>query len=196
MKYFNARLWSDKAGFTLVELQVAMAVLLVLASTAMMFTKSALPSMRSDGQARRLVSLFHIARETAISSRRDIEVRFDEQNSTVQMIKRDAGVEVLMETFVFEFDVVFTQFANLPDTPAGFGDESPVEFGDSMTLLFDSEGSLIDETGLPVNGTVFVGIPHVLQSARAITLTGTTGRPRLYRWRASGAVGGGGEWTY
>ncbi len=105
MKFFNTRLWSDKAGFTLMEIQVAMAVLLVIASTSLMFTKSALPSMRADGQARRLVSLFHIARETAISSRRDVEVRFDEQASTVQMIKRDAGVEVLMETFVFEFDV-------------------------------------------------------------------------------------------
>jgi prepilin-type N-terminal cleavage/methylation domain-containing protein len=196
MKFFNTRLWSDKAGFTLMEIQVAMAVLLVIASTSLMFTKAALPSMRADGQARRLVSLFHIARETAISSRRDVEVRFDEQASTVQMIKRDAGVEVFMETFVFEFDVRFTQFPNLPDTPAGYGDDSPVEFGDSTTLLFDSDGSLIDETGLPANGTVFVGMPNVLQSARAITLTGTTGRPRLYRWRASGAPAGGGQWTY
>jgi prepilin-type N-terminal cleavage/methylation domain-containing protein len=197
MNAFNSRVWSDKAGFTLIELQVVMAILLVIASTSMMFTKAALPSMRADGQARRLVALFHIAREAAIATRRDHEVRFDTGTNTVQLIKRDAGVEVLLETFVFEFDVVFTQFPGLTDTPAGYGDGSAVDFGNSTTLLFDSEGSFIDETGLPANGTVFVGIPHVLQSARAITVTGTTGRPRLYRWRGTGGgAGGGGAWTY
>ena len=171
-------------------MQVAIGLLVVLAGTSIMFTQSVLPSVRADGQARRLVSLLQYARETAISSRRDIEVRIDDEASVVRLFRRDAGVEILMETFVFEFGARFVHFPDLGDTPEGYGDESAVDFGNSTTLLYDAEGSLIDETSLPANGTIFVGIGDSILTARAISVTGTTGRPRLYRWRANGTTGG------
>jgi prepilin-type N-terminal cleavage/methylation domain-containing protein len=181
------------SGFTLIELQVAMALLVVLAGSSLMFTSGVLPAMRSDTQARRLVALLNYAREMANSSRRDIEVRFNLGQSTVQLIRRDAGREIPMETFVFEHGVQLRQFPGLGDTPEAYGAKSAVDFGNATTLLFDSEGGLIDETGLPANGTIFVGLPDTLQSARAISVTGTTGRPRLYRWHTDGA--GGGSWA-
>jgi hypothetical protein len=180
------------SGFTLIELQVATALLVVLAGTSLMFTTAVLPSLRTDTQARRLVSLLNFARESAISSRRDIEVRFDLPQQSVQLFRREAGAETLMQTFVFEHGVQLTQFAGLGDTPEGYGAEGPVDFGNSTTLLFEAEGGLSDETGLPANGTIFVGLPDALQSARAISVTGTTGRPRLYRWHTG--AGKGGSW--
>jgi hypothetical protein len=35
---------------------------------------------------------------------------------------------------------------------------------------------------VPVNGTVFVGIPGERNSARAVTVTGASGRAQAYRW--------------
>jgi prepilin-type N-terminal cleavage/methylation domain-containing protein len=182
---------SGTSGFTLIEVQVAMTILVIITGTSLAFMQSTLPALRADGQARRVVALFHYARETAIARRRDVEVRFDEDAHTITLIRRDAGVEIPMETFVFEYGVQFTQFDGLGDTPESFGGTEPVDFGDSTVLLFDAEGSLIDETGLPANGTIFVGLPHVPQSARAISVTGTTGKARLYRWRTAGQAGAG-----
>jgi hypothetical protein len=48
--------------------------------------------------------------------------------------------------------------------------------------MFTSDGSLIDETGIPVNGTVFLGLPPHVQSARGVTVFGGTGRVRGFRW--------------
>lgn len=169
-----------------------MALLVVVAGTSMMFTQSIMPSLRADSQSRRLVALLTYAREAAISSRRDIEVRFDLPANRVRLFRRDAGVEILMETFDFEYGVTFRQFPGLGDTPEAYGGRTVVDFGGSSTLLYNAEGGLVDETDMPANGTIFVGLTNQIQSARAISVTGTTGRPRLYRWRSNG--GGGGSW--
>lgn len=189
------RTWqrTTAAGFTLIELQVAMAMLVVLAGTSLMLTRSVLPSLRADSQARRLVALLQYARESAISTRRDIELRFDVPNNSVQLVRREAGLEVPMERFVFEYGVRFLQLPGTSDTPERYGANEVVDFGDSTTLLYDAEGGLIDETSMPANGTIFVGLPDEVLSARAITVTGTTGRARLYRWRSD--KGGGGSWV-
>jgi hypothetical protein len=88
--------------------------------------------------------------------------------------------------------VRFLQFPGLGDTPEGYGASAAVDFAGSTTLLFNAEGGLIDETEMPANGSIYVGLPEQVQSARAISVTGTTGRPRLYRWHTNAA--GGGSW--
>lgn len=183
---------SREAGFTIVEVLVVVAVLAILGGSSMLLMASTLPSYRADSQARRLIGVLQHARELSIATRRDIEVRINEANDTISLFRRDAGVEILFETFAFEYGVQFMQFHGAGDTPEGFGANGAVDFGNSTVLLFDAEGSLIDETGLPANGTMYTGVPEVASSARAIAVIGTTGRPRLYRWQSDGQ--GGGTW--
>ena len=48
--------------------------------------------------------------------------------------------------------------------------------------MFTTDGTLIDSGGTPINGTVFLSIQNQPESARAVTVLGSTGRVRGYKW--------------
>jgi hypothetical protein len=47
---------------------------------------------------------------------------------------------------------------------------------------FVSNGSLTDKNNNFVNGTIYLGLPNLKGTARAITILGATGRVRPYYW--------------
>jgi len=61
-----------------------------------------------------------------------------------------------------------------------------VDFGAAGSMHFNTDGTLIDGgTGAPINGTIFLVIPNFPRSFRAVTLMGSTGRIRGYRWNGA-----------
>jgi hypothetical protein len=54
-----------------------------------------------------------------------------------------------------------------------------------MPVMFTSDGSLVDNNGDVVNGTIFVGVPSQPQTARAVTVFGVTGLTRTWKWRGN-----------
>ena len=105
--------------------------------------------------------------------------------STLRMLC-DRGHDVHVS---FEGGTKYSLPAGLPDTPDGFGRTQAVDFGAATAVMFTSDGTCIDQTGNPVNGTIFVGLPGRPLSARAITILGGTGRVRGYRWNGQKWVG-------
>jgi hypothetical protein len=78
--------------------------------------------------------------------------------------------------------------AGLPDTPDAFGNTGPIAFGTATVIKFAPDGTLVDQSGQGLNGSVFMAIPNIQGtnlSARAITVLGSTGRVRGYRWDGS-----------
>ena len=63
-----------------------------------------------------------------------------------------------------------------------------MDFGSAQTIAFNSDGMLIDGAGNPVNGTIFLMLPNVPGSLRAVTVLGSIGRVRGYRWNGT-------QWT-
>jgi prepilin-type N-terminal cleavage/methylation domain-containing protein len=177
-------------GFTLVELLFAMSLFVVMSAATVMVTSASLPGIRVDGQARRLMALMQRGRDLAVANRRDVHLRFDTAEHTATIVLMDAGVEKPVETVYLEYHVQFRQFPGLGDTPEEFGAQEVVDFGDAANIIFEPDGSAIDETGTPTNGTVFLGIEGHVEAARAITLMGTTARPRLYRYSKTGGANG------
>ena len=54
-------------------------------------------------------------------------------------------------------------------------------------MVFQSDGEFLDgATFLPINGSVFMGMPGQQSTARAVTILGTTGRVR--GWKSNGNV--------
>lgn len=180
-------------GFTLMELQLALAVFLIVSAMSVAILQAALPSIRVDGQVGRVVGLLQSGRELAISRQRDIEVRFDPPSSAIDLVQIEGdGAEALLQRVVFEYGVTFRQLPGAGDTPDGFGADDLVDFGGAATLRFISDGTFVDGSSVPVNGTVFLGIDGRAETARAITLTGSTARARSYRWNPPGAESAGG----
>ena len=172
----------NERGFTLAELLVVVAIFMTIAAMATALLMSSIVMMRADGEAQRLIGLFQLARETAIMRQRDIELTFDAAANRARLILLDNGAQIPLREISLEYGVAFRQFGGVPDTPDGFGADEAIDFDDAARLIFISDGSLVGADDLPVNGTVFLGIPGRNETARAVTITGATARARVYRW--------------
>jgi hypothetical protein len=135
----------------------------------------------------------NLARETAVAQRRQIDVVCDEDNHVLRLFKKDlppsTGRTLMAET-AFEGGVGFGLPPALPlDTPDQFGKGAAVTFGSgaSQTLVvsFNSDGVLVDGSGNSLNGSIFLMLPHVDASLRAVTVLGSVGRVRGYRWNGT-----------
>jgi hypothetical protein len=129
-----------------------------------------------------VMAILRSARETAIASRRNIRVEFVGTNQ-IRLTRFDVPVgTTVLGTWNFEAGIITIVFAGVPDTPDLFGNATAVSFGGTPTMMFMSDGTFVDANGLPLNGTVFLGLPGRPATARAISIVGATGRIRAYRW--------------
>jgi len=85
----------------------------------------------------------------------------------------------------------------LPDTPMGLGNTQAVSLSQpsgagAWTVMFTTSGALVGTSSTmsldvvgnsnPMNASIFIGIPSIPSSARAVTVLGATGRVRSYTW--------------
>jgi hypothetical protein len=172
----------SERGFSLSETIVATTFCLVVSAMAFATMNAALPSLRVDNQVSRVAGLLRTARETAIARQRDVELRFDVSANRVMIVRHEIEQEVPVEMVALESHVVFTQFEGMGDTPDGYGSNDAVDFGGAQPVFFAADGSVVDAAGIPANGTIFLGIEGRRETARAITITGSTARWRVYKW--------------
>ena len=152
MKSIEApRTANRKRGFTIVELLIAVAVIMILAAMAVFQFRSTLQAADSDAAMRELVTQIRQAREYAISNHRYIQVKFPVSAAglpQIQITQRNdlttafgvetAGANVVMPAVTLESPLVYTLVAGMPDTPDGFGKASAIEFeGDAGGPLWE-----------------------------------------------------------
>ena len=139
-------------------------------------------SLQGDGAMRIVMTQLNTAREQAITQRRNMEVRFVGTN-WLQIVRNDvpAGTTVLADA-ALEGNAQYSLVSGVVDTPDAFGNGSAISFGAALKLLFAPDGTLIDNDGSPINGTVFLSVANIPTSFRAVTVLGATGRVRGYRW--------------
>jgi type II secretory pathway pseudopilin PulG len=173
---------STEAGYSALEMVVTAGIVGVIASIAVFQITQVQPSLTGDGAMRVVMGQLSQAREMAITQRRQMELQFIGIDQ-LQVVRQEfpAGTTVV-SLVVFEGGMQYSLINGIPDTPDAFGRNTPVDFGGAIRVLFNSDGTLIDQTGSPVSGTVFVAIPSQPRSLRAITILGGTGRIRGYRW--------------
>ncbi|HXN22053.1 MAG TPA: prepilin-type N-terminal cleavage/methylation domain-containing protein [Candidatus Dormibacteraeota bacterium] len=186
-------------GFSMVELIVVVAMMFIVMIMAVIGTRTLLPNMRANSGVNQVIQLIRVARHKAISERRITTVSFKTvtinsvQVSEVQLQQVPpawvGGPTVTLATVDLEGGAQLYVFPGLPDTPMGFGNSTPVSFSNPANpaaaipaLQFLSDGSFGTSVGVPINGTVFLGIPGTPSTARAVTILGSTGRVRPYHW--------------
>jgi len=186
-------------GFTFVELLVVIGIIFIVSGMAILQLLPAWRQSQSNAAVDQVKSTLRQARETAISQRRTIAVQFSGNNTislyqfvVVGITSTLAAAPFL--TIPIQANVSFMTFGGMPDTPDTFGvpgGGSGIMFG-SVTggppsgMEFQSDGTFTDGTGIPINGTVFMGITNIPATARAVTVLGNTGRIRGYHGTGAG----------
>jgi type II secretory pathway pseudopilin PulG len=185
-------------GFSTVELLIAMAMTAVISVIAIIQLSAAMRSARSDSAMRIVVDQLRQAREYSIANRRYVAISFPVVAGEAQIVMTQmntltpgaGGVNPVLSTVPLPQPIQFLVIGSLPDTPDGFGNASPIDFGGvaggpAGGMFFQSDGELVDGTAfLPINGSVFIAEQNQAASARAVTVLGTTGRVR--GWKPGG----------
>jgi prepilin-type N-terminal cleavage/methylation domain-containing protein len=197
------KLHTGECGFTIVELVIVVAVIVIISAMAVFQLPSALRNSRSDTALRQIVDQMRQAREYAIANRRYVQISFATVGGLAQLtitqknsLTVGAGIDRVLSVVPIQSPMQFTVFAAKGDTPDGFGNPLPasgivfagVNGGPPTGMYFQSDGELVQAVPpfLPINGTVFLGVAGNPTTARAMTILGTTGRVR--GWNGSGAT--------
>jgi len=181
-------------GFTLIEMMMVVAILGILTGIAVVQLTTTRNMFKGDAAMRVVLSEMNQAREMAITQRRYMRIVFDTTANTVSIVREDTtATTTSLGTWMFEGGAKIQLTAGTGDTPDAFGNSSATAFtsslgtfnsltGQTTVAKFAPDGTLVDWNGNVTNGTIFTGIPNMGPSARAVTILGSTGRVRGYRW--------------
>ena len=181
-------------GFSLIEMMVAVMIILIVSAIAILSLRPNLQQARLDAAMREVLDTFRQAREYSIENRRYVKISFPANNQMqiTQMNTLTAGagaVNPVLTTVTLAPPLIFN-LDGMPDTPDGYGNAGPLVFEGTVNgpvggMVFQSDGEFLDGTTfLPINGSVFLGMPGQQSTARAVTILGTTGRVR--GWKSGG----------
>jgi len=175
----------QESGFTIVEASLVLMIIFIITGIALLDTTGMIPRMHANEALNQAVAQLRNGREQAIAQRRNVEIRFLDENK-IQLVRFDVpGGTTTLSTVSLGNEFTFQVFGGLPDTPDAFGNSGPLDFGGADSLIFLSDGTLVDSNGSPVSGTVFIGLSDHPETARAVTILGATGRVRGYLWTGS-----------
>ena len=207
--------WTPESGYSLIEMMFVVGIMGILAGIAVVQIGASRPGLVGDGGMRVVLSQMNQAREFAIAQRRNTRVTFTLGNKveifrekvtgetlTVPPCILPAVAEGCVVSSVFmEGGLQFVTVANLPDSPDAFCGGAvaavsiPTATGSPLEVKFKPDGSFVNQDGAILNGTVFVSLPNQTYavghstngalSARAVTVQGSTGRVRGYRFDGS-----------
>jgi prepilin-type N-terminal cleavage/methylation domain-containing protein len=192
------KLNQPEKGFSLLETLIVIGIMSILASIAIFKSFGTMESYQSNSAMDIVVSQLRVARQLAISQRRNVQVTFNTSATSPSI-----SYTVLAGNYAGSTEVNGTavkmplpnqlQFTSVPgevDTPMAFGTcggnfgvcIAGVSGGPAI-MGFNSQGQFTDSTWVnTLNGTVFIGIPNQGSTARAVTVMGGTGRVRSYSY--------------
>jgi prepilin-type N-terminal cleavage/methylation domain-containing protein len=195
-----------EAGFSLIEALVVIAIILVMAATAIIQIGPTLKSAKSETALATALGQLRQYHEAAVDQRRVYRMSFLAPRTIQvdQMTYDSSGSQVF--TFISTIDLpVETQFtcvAGIPTTqssvPDGLGDgKTAIDFsldqgGGGTTLFFQKDGRATDSAGRLNDGVVYIAQPGDLTSSKALSVLGGTGRVK--GWRLTVASDGTSVW--
>ena len=184
-------------GFTLAELLLVVAIVMIVSAISLMNILPAIRNARVERAYQNTVMQMRRARQAAIDERRVHIITFTPPRSIqVQRLELDATL-TLVSQISLPVEINFTAEPGIPTggaaTPDGFGVGTvSIDFNGTNQLFFQPDGSAQDATGSINNGVIYLARPGELPSSRAVTIFGATGR--IKGWRLVEQGGGSVAW--
>jgi hypothetical protein len=164
-------------------MMITVGIVAVIGGIAVGSLMSLVREARADSGVVAAVNVLRLARDRAIGERRNFQVRFIPPNQ-IQIARENipGPTTTVVQDLFLEDDLEFRIMPSVPDTPDLFGLNGAISFGLSTTRVFTSEGTFVDSTGDPLNGTVFMAVNGQPLSQRAITILGSTALIHPWSW--------------
>jgi type II secretory pathway pseudopilin PulG len=187
----------------MVELMVVVGLIMVISAMAIIAYLPVLQDANNDTAMRQVLDQLRQGREYSLANRRYVQVTFPvvatgggTQYQVVLTQRNDltnggGALNPILSTVPTHYPAQFFVFPGNADTPDAYGNTGSIVFegvagGPVGGMLFQSDGELVDgATYQPINGTVFLGVPGKPTTARAITVLGSTGRVRAWKWNGT-----------
>jgi prepilin-type N-terminal cleavage/methylation domain-containing protein len=191
-------------GFSLIEMMIVVAlILIVTAFSVMAIRPSLLQNDLTEGFNQTLMALRQ-ARDTSVAQRQIYFVTLSNAAAPNTITITQGSTGTVTSTYSLPTDVAFLALAGIPtspnafpQTPDGFGTgANAIDFdqgiagGVKNVIYFYPDGSAEDVNGNVNNGVVYLaltGNAGYINTSRAITLWGATGRLRAWHIEKSGA---------
>jgi prepilin-type N-terminal cleavage/methylation domain-containing protein len=175
-----------ESGVSLLEMVVVLGVVGVLLAITGGALMSFARASQADGAMETVLNSLRLARDRSIGERRNFHVRFIEPNHIqIARVEIPSNEVVVVSDVYLEGNLEFLETDGAGDTPDDFGADSAIAFGTSPTRMFTSEGTFVDTSGDPLNGTLFLSAKGQPLTARAITILGATALVHAWRWNGS-----------
>jgi type II secretory pathway pseudopilin PulG len=197
----NCRSAKRQKGFSLLEATIVVGIMLVLAGFAVIQSFGSREMYLANSALDTVVGQLRLARELAITQRRDVVITIVTNPGAGQLphidyqVKAPVGAKAEQDgpivPALLPQNAAFTLTTGVPDTPMAFGNMSAIYIGNvsggPVNMRFTSTGQFTDSTDVnPINGTIFLGITGQGLTnpsyARAVTIMGGTGRVRPYTY--------------
>jgi prepilin-type N-terminal cleavage/methylation domain-containing protein len=167
-------------GFSLLEVLTVSTLVLIGSTVAVIQYRTSVAVLDADKASNLVVGQIRYARQVAVDQRRNVELAFVESNRITVTRQDGGGATTVMSDVTLPPGYTFGLAAGVGDTPEGYGDDEPVQFGlDDTSGIFQGDGAFVSGAAVVMNGTVFT-IGSGNGSARAVTLTGASGRMKQY----------------
>lgn len=187
-----------ETGFSLLETVVVVSIILIVGSISVMSVWTAIRNARVDTAYQATVMQLRRARQAAVDDRRVHVITFTAPGVIrIERIEQDGVTRTLLDQRNLPEDIRFVAEPGIPTdpllTPDQFGVGGvAIDFNNSNEVFFQPDGSALDAGGRINNGVIYLARPGELESARAVTLFGATGR--IKGWRVTEAAPGDWRW--
>jgi len=188
-------------GFSLIETLIVIGTISVLAAITLYQSYGSMESYRANSAMDVVVGQLRVARQLGVAQRRAVQITFstntNPQTISYQLKARPqipGDVDGQIVTVPLPSQTQFLIETGVPDTPMNFGTCGGGSAaaavciagvaGGPPAMYFSSSGQFGgDEFGTtPYNGTIFTGVVQRKDTARAVTIMGSTGRTRPYTY--------------
>jgi Tfp pilus assembly protein FimT len=185
MKNQGISIMKDIRGFSLVEILMVAGLVAVVGAFSMTIIGPALEARNVDMAARAVSTQMSRARQFSVDARRKTRVTFstpatitvDEQAPVSQ-----GGAWTQVSTTDLPGDMEFEIDAAVTSGPEGHATSAVADFSGGSQIYFMPDGSAVTSAGILSNGVVYVAQPSKVETTRAVTLFGSTGRVKRYKY--------------
>ena len=175
----------DTRGFSLIELIIAASILAIASTFSMLIIGPALQARASEMASRTVSMELRRARQLSVDTRRLLRVTFTAPQTITldqQAPISEGGAWTQVSQLYLPDEMGFEIDGSVTAGPEGFATSDAINFSGLSHVYFIPDGSAVSGIGLISSGVVYVARPAEVETTRAITVFGATGRVKEWKY--------------